>query len=109
MAIHNDTRFDEALKLLNDAAKEKKGDFTKLISEKYQNIKEALTEVASTNKDIMESVTKTISDNLQEGKEKVSQYTKGIDKSVHQSPWTFIGGVAAGALLLGFILGNSKK
>jgi len=29
-----------------------------------------------------------------------------LDENVHQSPWGYIGGVALGALILGFILGR---
>jgi ElaB/YqjD/DUF883 family membrane-anchored ribosome-binding protein len=32
-----------------------------------------------------------------------------VDKSVHRNPWPYIGGTAAVALLLGYILGRNRK
>jgi hypothetical protein len=38
----SDVKFDEALKLLNDAAKEKRGDLMKMITNKYEDFKEVI-------------------------------------------------------------------
>ena len=41
--------------------------------------------------------------------EKAKVAAKAVDESVHNSPWLYIGGVAVGALLLGYILGRKSK
>lgn len=101
-------KFDEALALLNNAAKEQKGDFVKMLTDKYKDIKEVLVEVGSNEKEIIESVKKAVTENLKEGKEKVSHYTKELDRSVHEHPWAFIAGAAVSAMLLGATCRNSK-
>ena len=42
------------------------------------------------------------------GEEKVKEVAKVVDISVHENPWPYIGGVALGALLLGYILGRKN-
>ena len=85
--VNGNKKFEEALHLLNEAAKEKKEDVVKLLSEKYSHIKDA----------------------LDEGRDKAAEVFEDVDKTVRKNPWPYIGGVAIGALLFGFILGNQKK
>ena len=84
---NSNKKFEEALQLLNEAAKEKKEDVVKLLSEKYSHIKDALSE----------------------GRDKAGEVFEEVDEKVRKNPWPYIGGVAIGALLLGYILGNQKK
>jgi len=53
---YSDVKFDEALKLLNNAAKEKRGDLMKMITNKYQNFKELIEEVVSDKKKVESAV-----------------------------------------------------
>ena len=87
--IDNNSRqkFEDALTLLNDAAREKREDIQKLLSEKYLHIKDALST----------------------GTDKATEVFEEVDESVRKNPWAYIGGVAVGALILGYILGSQKK
>ena len=80
-------KFEEALSLLNDAAKEKKEDIQRLLSDKYSHIKDALSV----------------------GQERAAEVFEEVDENVHKNPWAYIGGAALGALLLGYILGSQRK
>ena len=47
-------KISEALKLLNEAAREKKGEFQSMIADKYDHLKEALAESEYPGKEIFE-------------------------------------------------------
>ncbi len=80
-------KFEEALSLLNEAAKEKREDIQKLMSGKYSHIKDVMGESKDSAVEVFEEV----------------------DESVRKNPWAYIGGAALGALLLGYILGSQRK
>ncbi len=84
---HNNRKFEEALQLLNDAAREKKEDIQKLVGEKYEHLREA----------------------IDTGRERAVEVFEEVDEQVKKNPWPYMGGVALGSLLLGFILGNQNK
>ena len=106
---NSNKKIDEALHLLNEAAKEKKEEMQKLFIDKYTHLKEAVSEVIEDKKETLAYAGKLAQARFQEGQEFVEGAVKDLDKEVRKNPWPYIGGVAAGALLLGFILGNSKK
>ena len=107
--FNSNKKIDEALHLLNEAAKEKKEELRQLLGEKYSHIKETLTEVALNNKEVLGRVKRITQDTLQDGQERIAEAAGEIDKQVRSNPWPYIGGVAAGALLLGFLMGSSRK
>ncbi len=94
-------KIDEALQLLNEAARDKKEEVQRLFTDKYSHVKNALREVTIKNKEIVDRA-------IQEGEEKIKEVVADVDQKVRSNPWPYIGGVALGALLLGYILGNSK-
>lgn len=91
------TEVKEALEIINNAAREGKEDLKSLI-ENYANLKEIFgngRENAMTHK-------------WQENKEKLQEKFDHLDTKVHENPWPFIGGVTVVALLIGYIMGNSR-
>jgi len=97
-----DKRINEALELLNAAARDKKGELQAAMENKYAD----LSSVVSSFTDQMKS---RATEKFEAGKQKVIDVATDIDKSVHKNPWAYIGGAAAGAMLLGFLLGRSRK
>ena len=101
-------KFEEALQLLNEAAREKKEEIQNLIGDKYGHIKDALHEAAVKNRKQFARYRKLTEEALDEGGEKLKDIASDVDAQVHENPWPYIGGVALGALLLGFIMGSSR-
>ena len=106
---NSNKKFEEALHLLNEAAKDKKEELQRLFSEKYSHISDALQEVASKNRATLNRYKRISEDTIREGSEKIREVASEVDEQVHQNPWPYIGGAALGALLLGFILSASRK
>jgi ElaB/YqjD/DUF883 family membrane-anchored ribosome-binding protein len=97
-----DMRIDEALKLLNEVARDKGAELQDLVSEKYGDLKSALGGFA-------EKVEREAHAAYAQGTEKVRDFASRVDQDVHRNPWPFLGGAALGSLLLGFLLGRSRK
>ncbi len=98
----------EALKMLDEAAKNKKQEIQDMLTDKYKDLKETITGFDS--KQSVESVKKTAADAANKakelGEEKVKEIATQVDQNVHANPWPYIGGAAFCSLLLGFILGK---
>ena len=102
-----------ALKLLDEAAKQKKDELRTLMSDKYRNLRSLILEDESS---LMESLTaakdhafEAATDVKDAGVEKPREIARDVDESVHQNPWPYIAGTAAIGVLLGYILGRNRK
>lgn len=87
-------RISEALRLLEEAAKNKKDELRTLIADKYVNLKTAVVEGAVRAKDVTA--------------EKTRVAVEAVDENIHKNPWPYVGGAAALGLLLGYILGRKR-
>jgi len=102
-----------ALKLLEEAAKQKKDELRTIMSDKYTNLRSLILENETS---LMESLT-TVKDHAFEaatdvkdaGVDKAREIARDVDEGVHQNPWPYIAGSAAVSVLLGYILGHSRK
>ena len=103
----------EALKLLEEAAKQKKDDLKSLMSDKYTHLRDLILETeGSFVKSLSEAKThavETASHAKDVGVEKAHEIATTVDKSVHQNPWPYIAGSAVFGLLLGGLLGRGSK
>jgi len=105
----NSKKFEEALHLLNEAAKDKRDEIQRLLVDKYSDIKEVVSEHLAKNKEQVDKLKDLAGDQFEIGKEKVLDAAKDMDKKVRENPWPYIGGIAVTALLIGFIMGGSKN
>jgi hypothetical protein len=80
-------KIEEALNLLNQAAKEKKEDLLKSVNEKYSHLRDAFANATSQNADTVRQWKKTGERFIRDGKEKVIDTASAIDEQVHRSPW----------------------
>jgi ElaB/YqjD/DUF883 family membrane-anchored ribosome-binding protein len=96
-----DKRINEALELLNAAARDKKTELQSAMESKYTDLSSVVSAFA-------EQMKMRATEKYEDGREKVVACATGIDKSVHQNPWAYIGGAAAAAMVCGFMLGRSR-
>ncbi len=106
----SDQKIEEALNLLSEAAREKKSELMGLISDRYSDLKDAFFSGKSSVGQAISDTTRQYADRIRQashmGQERARDMVAMLDENVHQSPWGYIGGVALGALILGFILGR---
>jgi ElaB/YqjD/DUF883 family membrane-anchored ribosome-binding protein len=102
-----------ALKLLEEAAKQKKDELRTIMSDKYTNLRSLILENESS---LMESLAAAKDHAIEAtthvkdaGVEKAREIAHDVDEGVHQNPWSYIGGSAVVGVLLGYILGQSRK
>lgn len=105
-------KLSEALKLLEEAAKEKKSELQNMLKGRYSHLKEAL---GDKEQDIAEALNvakkramEAASHATDIGTERAKEIATEVDKQVRENPWPYIGGVAISALLIGYILGRNK-
>ncbi len=103
----------EALKLLEEAANQKKDELRAIMSNKFTNLKSVIMEGES---NLMKTLLTAKDHALQAtahakdvSLEKAREIVRDVDKSVHQSPWPYIAGSAVAGILLGYILGRNRK
>ena len=46
---------------------------------------------------------------IRQGQEQLKDIVGDVDKQLHENPWPIVAGVSAASLLLGFIIGSSKR
>ena len=112
MEATSNEKIAEALKLLEEAAKEKKDELRSLVSNRYTHLKTALVDAEHSAAETLTAAQKRAVEALvhakEVGKEKVKEAATAVDGRVHANPWPFIGGTAVVALLTGFILGRKQ-
>ncbi len=105
-------KISEALKLLEEAARDKKDELTNLMSNKYTCLKDVVSGAEHDIKESLAIAKKRATDALAKaadiGGVKAKEVAQDVNESVHANPWHYIGGVALAALLIGFILGRNK-
>lgn len=106
---NSNKKFEEALQLLNEAARDKKTEIQNLLGNKYQHIRETIQEAAADRAADFKRMRKQAQEAFEEGSERAKEVAADLDREVRKNPWPYIGGAAAGALLLGYILGASKR
>jgi len=102
-----------ALKLLEDAAKQKKDELKTALSDKYTNLRSLIIETDSSLMQLLGNAKDHAlesADHIKEaGIEKVHEIAHDVDGSVHQNPWPYIAGAAVVGTLLGVLLRRSAK
>lgn len=106
---NSNKKFEDALQLLNEAAKEKKQDIQNILGDKYNHIVDAIQETVAEKKGEFGRWKKTAKRVIDDHGDQVQEMAADLDEKVHENPWSYIGGVALGSLLLGYILGSSKR
>ena len=94
----------EALKLLEEAAQQKKSELKSAMSDKYTHLKSVIVEAESSLAKSLAEARKHAIEVAVHAKdvsvEKAREIANDVDKNVHQNPWAYIGGTAVVGLLL---------
>ena len=105
-------KITEALKLLEEAARDKKDEVRNLMANKYSHLKDVVADAESDIKESLAIAKKRATDALSKatdiGEQRAKAIAGDVDESVHENPWPYIGGVALASLLIGYILGRNK-
>ncbi len=102
-------KISEALKLLEEAAKEKKDDIKKMVEEKYLGLRDILSDTALNMAEMKRKAVEAAKKAGEVTWEKSKEAAAVVDENVRKNPWYYIGGVAVSALLLGYILGRKSS
>ena len=106
-------KIEEALKLLEEAARQKKDELKAAMSDKYTHLKNVIVETEHSFIQSLAEAKAHAAEAAAHAKDvavdKACEVARGVDKNVHQNPWAYIGGTAAIGLLLGYILGRNRK
>ncbi len=110
-ATSND-KIAEALKLLEEAAKEKKDELRNLVSDKYTHLKTVLVSAEQSAAESLCAAQKREIDALIHARDvsaaKVKEAATAVCDHVQTNPWPYIGGTAVIALLAGYVMGHKK-
>jgi ElaB/YqjD/DUF883 family membrane-anchored ribosome-binding protein len=98
----DNTKINEALELLDHAARNRLEELQGILSHKYSSLAAALGGAA-------ERLNRQAREAFDHGKEKARDLASSVDDNVHRNPWPYLGGTALGFLILGFSLGKARK
>jgi ElaB/YqjD/DUF883 family membrane-anchored ribosome-binding protein len=103
----------EALKLLEEAAKQKKSELTNVMADKYTHLRNVIVAaehgLVHSLSDAKKHAIEAAAHAKEVGVEKAKELAGDVDASVHRNPWAYIGGTAVIGLLLGYVLGRDRK
>ena len=106
-------KISEALKLLEEAATQKKDELKSVMSDKYTHLKNVIVEtehgLAKALSDARKHAVEAAVHAKDVSGEKAREIASDVDMSVHRNPWPYVGGAAVVGLLLGYILGRNRK
>lgn len=106
-------KISEALKLLEEAATQKKDELKGVISDKYTHLRKVIMETESSLAKAVADTGKSAVDDANHAKdagvEKVREIVCDMDKKVHRNPWTYIAGTAVVGMLVGCMLSRRCK
>ena len=105
---HSNEKIAEALKLLNEAAQEKKSDMLGMLGDKYEALKQVIVDSEKTVGSAFMRGEKRAAEAAMHAKDFGIKKAKEVDEHVHDNPWPYIGGAALVGILVGYILGRKN-
>jgi ElaB/YqjD/DUF883 family membrane-anchored ribosome-binding protein len=106
---HSNEKIAEALKLLNEAAQEKKSEVASMLTDKYETLKQVVVDSEKSMGHAFARGERRAVEAALQAKEFGIKKAKEVDEHVHDNPWPYIGGAALVGVLLGYILGRKNN
>lgn len=102
MSQIDDKRINEALEILDAAARDKRPELQAAMTDKYSNLNSMIGSITHQLK-------YRAAEKFEAGRQKAVDAAVGINRNVHNNPWAYVGGAAVGAMLCGYLLGKSHR
>jgi ElaB/YqjD/DUF883 family membrane-anchored ribosome-binding protein len=102
----NAEKVKDALRILNEAARDEKEEVARLLSDRYADLKSVVQDVEDAARDQTSRIGDRLRD-LEQGVEmKAKESTEAVNRKVHEQPWQSMAATAVGALVLGYMMGR---
>jgi Fe-S cluster assembly scaffold protein SufB len=101
-------KINQALELLNEAARDKQQEVYEAIQNKYEDIKGVFETAAESGRSALDEIKKSAGTVIHSGEERVRKTASNVSGKVHESPWWFMGAVAVAAFVTGYNLSHGK-
>lgn len=103
---------NDALVVLDSAAKKSREEVKNMITDDYQYLKQTFNELSPQVKSAFSSIGNQSKQMIKEAKDTTMATAKDsamvVDRTVHQNPWSFIGGAVLAGGILGFLIANRR-
>ena len=93
-----------AIEILNHVKKNGLG----MLIDKYEHFSQEVQDVIFENKKALAKLKRVTEEALFDSGQKMRDVAIDANRSVKKNPWGYMGAVAAGALLLGFVIGKKN-
>lgn len=97
--------FDEALRLINEAMLAQSAGLKDLLSSDYANFRTAVEDLAPR---VAQQFKDTTAPYVDKAREVAGPQMDMVDRQIRKNPYLVLGGVALGAIALGYMFGRSK-
>jgi ElaB/YqjD/DUF883 family membrane-anchored ribosome-binding protein len=77
--------------------------------EMVENTSEQANQYAREGEKRFRETAQNIEKGIKQGQEQVRRAFEQVDKRLHENPWPVVAGIALSALLVGFIMGTSRR
>ncbi|MCB0404327.1 MAG: hypothetical protein KDD51_06040 [Bdellovibrionales bacterium] len=103
-AAFSPEKLNEALKILEQAAREQREEVRELVTEKFHNLKQALESVEPELKRVGNTVVAFANKVGQAGSEEVKEAAKKVNADAHNRPWPYVGVAALAGCIFGYFI-----
>lgn len=106
MTTNGNAKIEEALELLREAAKDKKGEVEELLTGKYDDLRDLFLDLGEDVVTRARKAGRKARAAQEDVTENVKEFATDVDKHLHEDPWPVLGWVAVGALVIGYLMGR---
>src|SRR4051812_7876530 len=83
------SKISDALRLLDEAAKEKRAELEDLITTRFEDIKKKIGSIEPEIKEKFSAAQERVSELTEAAKERSKEIARNVDERAHESPWKF--------------------